>query len=429
MPRGMHGSQAGHASERPQSWRSAIIRIDPNGTVPLTAITGLAGGERIYDAVHNWWSKRLPAQGGACAGLFSDAILSTDVAGGEAAGTTLYAQVAAAVAAEFREGHQVLLRDSDDPYVDVTAKVTGVVEAGDNSYIQVVTLEADANAITSHNLTNVDRILIIGNVNPQGGEVPEAISYNPTLWTNYAQVWHTPLNLSRTAIQTKYRTGDLYTERKMETLLLHSLEIEKSLIWGKATQNTGDNGEPEYTTDGLIPVIKTNVLANVDAFHLNGDYAGSKWVEAGEEWLDNMLEGIFRYDKTDRMAFCGTGTLLALQRLAKEGAEIQITPKTTSYGLRIKEWIHPQGTLNLVIHPLFSHEPTDRRSMVIFNPARLHFKYIQDTIFYKDKDARAGKYEKIDGIKESYLTEGLLEYEDPIGFGYLTGFGLNNSVE
>lgn len=425
---GMRGTGDWATDVRPKNYRETILFLYPNGSAPLTAILSKMKSESVDDPEFNWWTKSLPAQGGAVAGVFTDVTLDTAYVSGGVAGDTVYVQVAAAVANEFREGHQVLLRDSSHYDVDVNAKVTDVVKNGASSYLACKLLEADDNG-ASTDLSDCDRVLIIGNINPEGSALPDAISYDPTKWYNYTQIWRTPLEITRTARKTRYRTGDAYQELKREALELHSIEMEKSFFWGIRSENTGANGKPERTTDGILQAIRRGSAANISDFSLDTDYTGDTWLASGEQWLDEMMEQIWRYGKKDKVGFAGSGAVLGINRLVKNGATFEFVPTTAEYGIQVLKWTTAFGTLSLILHPLFSYETTNRNSIVICEPENMVYRYIDDTNFYKsgEKTVDSGQ-ERIDGTKEEYLTEAGLEYHHPIGWGYLNGVGVDNSL-
>lgn len=421
---GMRGTGDWVTDQRPKNWREMILFLYPNGDAPLTALMSKMKSERTDDPEFNWWTKGLPTQGGTVADVFTD-VLSTSYTTGGAAGDVLYVQVAAAVAQELRAGHQVLLRNSANYLDDTNAKVTGRLINGASSYVTVSLLEADP---TTTGIADCNTILAIGNVNAEGSAMPDAISYNPTKLYNYTQIFRTSLEITRTARRTKLRTGDAYKEMKREALEIHSIEMEKALIWGARTENTGDNGKPERTTGGLIEWIVDN--SGINSLYTTDSSAGvdgKTWESGGEEWIDYYLEQIFRYGGDERLAYVGSGVLLAINKLVKLYGNYQLTPKATSYGIRVMEWVTPFGVLNMKRHPLFSYEATNSATMLVFEPSDLTYRYIDDTTFYDDPEKKNTGYSRIDGTKEEYLTEMGLEMHHPLKCGYLNGFGTDNS--
>ncbi len=347
---------------------------------------------------------------------------------GGVAGSVLYIKCSEADSDHFRAGHQVLLRDQSDYEVDVNAKVMAVQKNGASSCITVKLLEADTTTAQSHDISDADRLLVIGNINPEGATMPDAISYDPVKIYNYTQIFRTSLDITRTARQTKLRTGDAYKEMKRECLELHSIEMEKASIWGIMTENIGANGKPERTTRGLVDIIKTYASANVNDFTLNATYSGDTWIASGEDWIDTYLELMFRYGSAEKLCLAGSGALLGLNKIAKTYGQWTFTPQTKSYGIQVIEWVTPFGKINIKTHPLFSYEAANRNSMVIYEPANLKSRIITDTTFYPDNEKQNTGYTRKDGTNEEYLTEMGIEFHFPTGWGYLNGVGLDNIV-
>jgi hypothetical protein len=317
------------------------------------------------------------------------------------------------------------LRNSSNYADDCNAKVTSRVINGASSYAVVKLLEADP---TTTGIADCDTVLVVGNINAEGAAMPDAISYNPTKLYNYTQIFRTPLEITRTARRTRLRTGDPYKEIKREALELHSIEMEKAFIWGTRTENTGDNGKLERTTGGLIEWISDNSgITSLYTTDSSAGVDGKTWEQGGEDWLDYYLEQIFRYGSDERLAFVGSGVLLEINKLIKLYGNYQLMPKTTSYGIKVMQWVTPFGILNMKRHPLFSYEATNRNSMIVFEPRDLTYRYIDDTTFYDDPEKKNTGYSRIDGTKEEFLTECGLEMHHPLKCGYLNGFGSDNT--
>jgi len=429
---GMRATDDVVTSERPESWRDGIIRIFPNGMAPLTALTALMKTEKVTDPHYHWWDKTLTTQKAVVVEdeCYDDATLITGYGDDGTAGDVVYFRIADADQTKmFRVGQQILMRDASDYTVDCIGKCVLSQANGINSIIGVKLLEADDNgAANLHYLSDVDTLLIVGNINPMGGTRPTAITQSPTERENYTQIFRNSLDLSRTLLETKLRTANAYTEAKKDALEQHSIELEKAFLWGIATTGTGANGKPEYTTEGIIRSIKSN--GTVEDFTLDAgvDYAGKTWLQAGEQWLDEHFEEIFRYGGTERLAFCGSGAILGIQRLVKNLGMFNLTTKTMAYGIKVLEWISPFGTVYFKTHPLFSYEATNRNSMVILEPKNISYRYVTDTEFQADASYGKGGGTGKDGKEEEYLTECGLEYHLPLTGGYLNGLNTTNTA-
>ena len=430
---GMRGTGDWVANQRPESWRQQIMYLYPNGMAPLTAILSMMGSKRVDDPRFHWWTQEQTAVSGDITGVFTTPDLAVPYAGGGALGQTFYFVTTVTLGNRVRAGHQILLRDASDWRVDVVGKVTNVSIGGVNTVLSVRLLEADNNS-PDHDLQDCDNFKIIGNINPEGGEMPDAIALNPVEVYNYTQIFRTPLSITRTAKLTTLRTGDAYQKMKAEALEMHSWEMELAFLWGIRTQGIGDNGKPERTTAGVIPGIRELAPLNCDDYTLNATYAGLDWNAAGGggTWLRAYLEQIFRYGAEEKLCLCGSGALLGIEALAMAEGQMNLQPAQKVYGMQIREWLTPFGSIYMKTHPLFSHDVTTRNMMVILEPKELEYKFITDTTFYGEGSATqhpAGYgARRIDGLNEEYLTECGLEFGLPQKCAVLNGVGLDNNL-
>lgn len=424
---GMRGTGDWVANQAPENWRQMMLRLYPNGKLTLTAILSMMGSERTDHPKFHWWTKSLPDQGGTITATYTDSGLSSAYVGGTAAaaGVIVYVKVAEAVVGHFRIGHEVKLSKVGDYRYDTAGYVVSREANGASSKIGVKLIEA---ADATFDLDGCDRIDVIGNGNAEGATMPDAIAYDPTEFYNVTQIWRTPLSITRTARKTTLRTPDAYREAKREALEMHGIEMEKSFIWGVRYETTGSNGKPLRFTGGILRAIIDNAPGNVDNFTRNANYSGDTWLQSGEDWLDEKLEGIFRYGDTEKLGICGTGALRGINRLAKAGATISLEVKSAGYGLKVVEWVTPFGTVYLKTHPLFSHNPVNTNDILIIEPRNFKYRFIDDTRFKKDNSETENVNNSKDGTDEEYLTEAGLEWHYPETGGYLTGVGLDNVV-
>lgn len=412
---GMRGTGDWVSNARPESWREMIMYLYPNGKAPLTAIMAMMGSEKVTDPIFHWWEKSLPDQRGAITGVYTNSTLATPYVSGGVVGSVLYVKMAAADAAKFVSGHQVLLRNSAVLALDVNIKVTvAPVINGASSYLTVKLLEADDNGGAA-TLATANVAWVIGTINAEGSTSPSSIMYDPTEYSNYTQIFKTPLEHTRTAMQTKLRTGDHVQQAKKEALEMHAVEMEKAFIFGIKTSGVGDNGKPERTTAGIKSFLSSN----------KADYtkeAGTQtWIDGGEDWLDAMFEQIFRHGNSEKIALCGSGALLGINKIAKQNGTFELTAKSKSYGISVLEWVTPYGVINLKTHPLFSYEATTRNSMLILDPSNLKTRFMEDTKYEANIQAN-----DLDGEKSQYLSEMGLEMYFEKSHGWLDGVGQDN---
>lgn len=431
MFQGMRGNSDWVADQRPLNWRQQILKLYPNGMAPLTAILSMMKGESVDDPQFHWWTQTQSTVQGAVDGVFTTPDLANAYNGGGVAGTVVYILVSAALGQRIRAGHQILLRDASDYRVDVNGKVTNVV-IGATAVLTVKLLEADDNAAPTHDLTDCDNFKIIGNINPEGGEMPDAIALNPEKVYNYTQIFRTPLSITRTARKTKLRTPDQYQKAKSEALEMHSWEMELAYLWGIRTENIGDNGKPERTTMGIVNFIRQYMPSNCDDYTLNPNFAGVDWLTGGETWFKTMLEQIFRYGSNDKLCLCGSGFLLGIDALVTAGSQMIVKPGEKFYGMQLDEWRTVFGTIKMKTHPLFSFDETTRNMAIILEPSELGYRHIDDTSFYGENSSKSHPegygQRRIDGTNEEFLTEAGLEFGLPQKCAVINGVGLDNNL-
>lgn len=428
---GMRGNGDWVNGQRPLNWREQILYLYPNGMAPLTAILSMTGSEKVDDPQFHWWTQTQSTVSGDIHGIFTTPDGANAYAGGGVAGDIIYVQVSEAISNRIRQGHQILLRDASDYRVDVVGKITHVVRGAIMSMLVVRLLEDDDNSV-DHNLTDADNFKIVGNINPEGGEMPDAIALDPVKVYNFTQIFRSPLSLTRTARKTRLRTGDQYQKAKRECLEMHSWEMELAFLWGIRTENIGDNGKPERTTMGVINFIREYMPANCGDYTLDADYAGQTWAAGGENWFKAGLEQLFRYGAEEKLCLCGSGFLLGIDALAMTGGQINLQPAQKTYGMQIRSWLTPFGTIHMKTHPLFSFDETTRHMGIMLEPKELGYRFIDDTTFYGESTAKQHPegygQRRIDGTNEEYLTECGLEFGLPQKCGVFNGVGLDNNL-
>lgn len=432
---GMRGTGDWETNERPENWRQGIFREFPNGRLKLTGIMSMMGKEKTDDPTFHWWTKTLPVQGGDVTNVYIDVglatpyVYATHQAVHGISGGTVYVKVAEAVADFFRVRHTAILRDTSRPRVDVVGRVTAVVKNGASSYLAVKLIEADDNDPTAatYNIATVDRILVMGSMQPEGADMPDALTQNPVEFSNYTEIFEESIDLTRTALRTKLRTEDAYKEAKRDALEQSLLLMEKSAIWGVPFSGVGDNGKPMRASQGWMNFIKTNASSNVFDYENDADYSGDTWIQEGKTWFDSKLEEIFRYGDDTKLGIIGSGALLGINQLAESYGQINIVPTTEAFGIKVLKWITPFGEVNLMTHPLFSYEVTNRYTMLLIEPRHSKFRYIDDTFFKADSEKEGGANSK-DGKNESWLTEGGYEFHYPNRHGIFYGIGQDNAV-
>lgn len=440
---GMLGVEDFVSNSRPENWRAGLFRQEPSGTAPITALTALMGDRVVDDEKYHWWRKDLPVMRATVTGIYTNAGLTTPYTSGGVANDTVYVKMAAAELDNFKPGHEVLLRYSDDASVDCVGIITGEpITNGSSSFVPVMLLEADDNSVTTpqHNLSDVDYIQIIGTAYEDGSVHPKSIAYTESEVWNYCQIFRDSLNLTGRRRATNTRTVDPYDEAKLDCINMHTMGMERAFIWGERSRTTdrSANGQPRTTMRGLVRQVQEAEPDNVAYFDLDAtaDYAGKTWLEAGADWLEEKMEQSFRYkgsngvgSSASKLVYCGSQALLGIQKLVRNKGTYTIESGEIDFGIKVTKLISAWGVWNLQTHPLFSYDPVTTYQMLVLEPVDLTYVYLKgrDTQFLPQGDKRWGLF-GYDGVLEGYFTDCSIELHYPTQHMYLGGIGKDNTI-
>ncbi len=421
---GMRGTHTWTDSEVPRNYREGLLYLRPNGKAPLTAMLSKLKKVKESQSHFHWFSKKLQYKG--CN------VDSYTINGQAPAGTAIAVNdvIALTIDAEFgyqvRAGHTVLVRDASKQSDDIVLKVTGVTRGALTATVTGRAISACATQAPEY-----DRMVIIGNYNPEASARPAAISYNATEYGNMQQIWRNPLAMSRTDLANKSRLGDRYRQLKLETLEDHAMEQEFSLLFGEMSFELGDNGMPERTMQGIIPFVREYASENViDAARLAvtdmNQANGTPWTTFGLELLEEyLIRPSFTWgDAMEKFVFCGSGVMSAIQQVVRSSSQYTITNGAAAYGIKVTSLETVHGTWHFHKHPLFNHENSMQNSLLAFEPEMLEWRYSMDMHYEKDIYMGKGGGDGIDGIREGYITEGGLAIYHPELFIYASNVGV-----
>jgi hypothetical protein len=432
---GMRGTGSWTTDERPKNFREQILYQEPNGQAPLTAMLSKMRREKTNDPEFNWWTDELQNQRAVITDVYTDSGLSAAYASGGVAGDVLYLKIDGSANSDFvrqfRVGHTIVIRTLTDVSKDRFAKVTLVTEAGASSYLRVTLRQTDTGNALANATAGALIALLIATSNEEGADRPAPVTWDLTKYSNYTWIHRTPLEISRTAMQTTLRTGEAYTRLRKNALKQHSIGLEKGFLFSYKTEVTGAGGLPERTTMGIIPMINTHVPGNMRNYITddNAQWNGANWLDGGESWWDATMLDVWRFQQSSELlCFCGDKFLSGLERLAKfKGLPNFTVGQTVTWGIRLDRMRSTGGDIMVKMHPLFCQEESLRSAALIFDPKNLVERYIQDTMFKPDTLWKEGGSTGTDGKKEEFLTETGLEYHFPNTFMFLQGVGEANT--
>lgn len=430
---GMRGTGSFGTYERPKNYRQGILLLNPNGDAPLTAILSKLKEQPTNDPQFYWYEKGIPLQRGQIVGALTNesgtpvsgnniAAAATDASGDSTVIALLVGTVATAAANStsdasiFKPGHVLYNEVGDETYLVLDVNYSTNILKVKRNMGGKYTLGTNNPAITGNQNTTGDTITIVGSGFPEGAPIGSAIAYQPAKHFNYTQIFRTPLSVTRTARKTALRWSQegAYSEAKRESLQLHAVEMERAFLFGAKSETTtltsgtyntvmdpNSGYQPIRTTQGILNWLPTATTSSVSVHTNLTSYNSGVLTEA---IADSFFEEVFRYGSSEKLGLVGSTALNVITQLAKNKAMIEMIPTDQTYGLSVRRYLTPFGSLMLMNHPLLSENPVWRKDMYVIDTDKLSYRYITDTTFLTNRQAPGD-----DATKDEWLTEAGLE--------------------
>ena len=370
---GLRGTGQFGTEFRPTNYRELFTLLEPNGTAPLQALLSMAGSESTDDPKFNHFRDELPNR-----------TLTVNGAIANTTGTTITV-------------------DNDDDEAFVVAgtilqnQTTGeIMRATADANLAANTIAVERNiGGTSHQIADDAVLVIAGHADQEGGTSPTAISFDPTTDFNFTQIFKTAVQVSGTLQNTYLRTGDKEQEQLTKALKLHMGDIERAMFFGKRHEANGSTASPTRFTGGLL-----NQITNVT----DGASFGASANTITEKEFDRLLiETIFAFGSSEKVAFCGARVISNLMEIGKN--RWQPTQIDNAYGVSLTRYTTYAGDLLVYMHPMF-RQTGMTEEMIILDMGELKFRYLQGRDTQLIRDIQAPDF---DGVKHMYMTECGLE--------------------
>lgn len=393
---GLRGSGSFGTDERPKNFREMILWMSPNGSAPLFALTSKAKTEGVDDPEYSWWEE-------------TNTICRLKVNGA-------LDNNPATVNVVVDEGALQLI-PGDVLYVEPATQLATITE----EYLRVVSVQSDtqftvqraAAGSTIANIANDLFLSRVGNAQSEGNLSVASSSTNPTKYGNYCQIFKTPYQITKTALATKFRTGDPEKNEQKRKSFQHSEKIEQALLWGKAYETVD-------ATNGNMPIRYTMGLRHFIQSHRTVFTA-----DPTEQAFLDAIYPVFDYEAggagDERLVLMGNKAMNTLNLLASGGSSsrVRFDKVVEFYGMKLQRWIIPQGTLYIKSHPLMNVHPVYQSSMFVVNPSGIIYRPLKgrDTKLEKDIQPPDADYKKA-----QWLTEAGFEFHFERTMAYIGDF-------
>jgi hypothetical protein len=382
---GMKSTADFATDERPKNYREGIMLLEPRNGAALYRLTAAMRSESTDDPEFDWWNE----QQNMYTFQINGALL--------AAATTVVVDAGA-----------LRLKPGDMLRVETTGEMIRVVSiTTDTSFTVTRAVGPGGSAAgTAAGIADDAKLLYVGSAYREGAPRSVGVSTNPTKGYNYTQIFRDPVEWTRTALATRFRTGKPQSNDKRRALHKHALGIERA-FWLGTRYETLESGQPLRFTGGLLDFIPAaNVKTVVD---------GGGLLDMDE--FESYFASMFAYGSGEKLAFTSLAVMMAIITMIRKNSSYQWQTGDKEYGMAVTRLVSPAGTLVLTEHPAFGQSGAFMQdSMVVLDTTNLVYRYIQDTTYLQNREDNG-----TDGKTDEYLTEAGLEVHNPETFFWLKG--------
>lgn len=374
---------------RPKNFREMILWRDPNGMAPLTALMSKVGEESSDDPEFAWYEEELKPVRVVTAAVATTAqtSITLDTTGDFDALDLVQGDVL--LVEKLEVASNVFLFEIVEVSADPSASNTLAITRG-----------AASTSGNSGTIATGSYLLKMGSAWGEGATSPKSSNRKSTKLSNYLQIFKTSYNLTRTALATRFRTGDPLQQDKKRKMFDHATAQEYAFLFGRPYETTDSAGQPKRYTGGLFYYLTQHYNAVTSP-------TIKIWTTSGvtqEDILDAVYK-VFDYGYTgagnERIGFCGNEFLNSLNKIVLQDSATRINYDGTInyFGMALERWRLPQGTIYLRTHPLMNTNTRFSKGCFLVNPSGIKYRYLkgrdtkaQDNIQANDADQLKGQW-------------------------------------
>jgi len=379
-----------------RSFASHVLRLFPNGSAPIFALTSQTGRSRAKASTHGYFSKTLLFssvkinQSSSPAGYNSSAVtLVVDSTTGILAGMVLY-----------------------NPTTQENMRVSSVT----NSTTLVVT--RGFGRVAAGAIADDATLVVIGNAFEEGSSRPTSRGLTTVYVPNYTQIFRDAWAVTDTARASYVEAGyGNVAESKRDCMLLHSVNLESAIIFGQPKMDTS-GAQPLHATQGIVDAVEQYAAGNT---------ATAASTTSFDQWV-TLLEPAFQYsadlgDPKSRTLFGGATAIKVINDIARKSGQVFIQDGQTTFGLHFTKFVFYKGTIYMIEHPILNGIPSMAGLALVVDMPALKLAYMDG------RDTRAEEYggsgqnnaNGVDADGGSLTTECAVELLNPNGCAIIYG--------
>lgn len=387
---GMFNTTENPSELNTSSFAATVLRLFPNGSAPMFALTSKSGKTSAKSSTHGYFSKTM-------------AFLVITVA---ATALSTDTQMTWPTTAGITKG-MVFFNKRTKENIRITNVVDGVTVAVTRGF----------GRIAAAAVNNADIWMNIGTAFEEGSNRPTSRRLQTTYIPNYTQIFRNAWAITDTARASYAEAGiSNIAESRKDCMMFHSVDIETAIVWGQPKMDTTGT-TPVHATQGVIDALEQYAPDNTNAAGSTTDY--SELVE--------LVEPAFMYatdmsDPKSRVGFGDAQAIRVLTDVGRKSGQVTIMQSETQFGMKFTSFQFYKGTISLIEHPTFNGLGMQGSLLIMDMPA-LKLAYLdgRDT---KPEEYGTGKNNADNGQDAqggSLTTELAVELTNPYSCAYVTG--------
>lgn len=374
-----------------RSFAATILRLFPNGSAPMFALTSQTGKSKAKSSTHGYFSKTMTflKATSPSGNTATDTVIGVSSSAGMIPGMVLHNT-------RTRENMLIVSVPAGGTTLTVTRAFGRIAAAAINAG---------------------DTFLHVGNAYEENSTRPVPRGLTAVYVSNFTQIFRNAWALSDTARASLAEQGwSNIAENRADCAMFHSTDIESAIIWGQPKMDTS-GPQPIHATQGVIDALYQYAPTNISVAGATTNYSQ----------LVSMLEPCFQYstnigDAKSRTAFVDARAMRVLNDIGRLSGQITITQNETTFGMNFIKFRFYKGEINLIEHPLMNGLGLQGTALIMDMPA-LKLAYMDGRDTKAEEYGADGKIVEngTDGVGGSLTTELAVELINPYSCGLIEG--------
>ena len=375
-----------------KSFAGTILRLFPNGSAPLFALSSQSGKSKAKASTHGYFSKTL-------------SFIKTTSTVADAAGATTMNVASTAGMTPF----MVLMNTRTRENIRVLTIASGTT----------ITVTRAFGRVAAAACTIGDNLIQVGTAFMEGSDRPIARQLSTVYIANYTQIFRNAWGLTDTARASLAEMGySNIAESRKDCSMFHSIDAESAILFGQPKMDTSGS-QPLHATQGIIDAIYQYAPSNVNAAGATTTY----------DQLVALVEEAWTYS-TDasnpkmRAGFCDSTAMKVMHQIARLSGQVEIMQSETTFGMQFTKFKFYKGEINLIEHPLMNALQTAATgTLLVMDLPALKLAYMDGRDTIAEEYNINGKVipNGTDGVGGSLTSEFAVELINPYSCVYVTG--------